>query len=76
MRSGGKEMGQKIKHERQLNLKREVHVRMLEGGGGKRLGLGVFFSPLLCWLPCGYRKDYHMICVHRKIQSRALFTFV
>ena len=43
MRSGGKEMGQKIKHERQLNLKREVHVRMLEGGGGKRLGLGVFF---------------------------------
>ena len=37
MRSGGKEMGQKIKHERQLNLKRELRVRMLGGGGGKRL---------------------------------------
>ena len=54
MRSGGKEMGQKIKHGRQLNLKKELHVRVLGDGGGKRLGLGVF-SPLLCWLPCGYR---------------------
>ena len=60
MRSGGKEMGQKIKHERQLNLKREVHVRMLEGGGGKRLGLGVFFPSIMLapmWIQKGLSHD-------------------
>jgi len=75
MRSGGKEMGQQIKRGRQLNLKRELRVRVLGAVGG-RGWVWVFVFPLLWWLLCGYRQDYDMICVHRKIQSRALFTFV
>ena len=47
MRSGGKEMGQKIKHGRQLNLKRELRVRVLGDGGGKKLGLGVCFPSIM-----------------------------
>ena len=60
MRSGGKEMGQKIKHVRQLNLKRELRVRVLGDGGGKKLGLGVCFPSIMVapmWIQTGTSRD-------------------
>jgi len=44
MRSGGKEMGQQIKRGRQLNLKRELRVRVLGAVGGAEAGFGCLFS--------------------------------
>ena len=60
MRSGDKEMGQKIKRGRQLNLKRELRVGVLGGGGGKRLGLGVCFPSIMVapmWIQTGLWRD-------------------